>query len=106
MNRDKSIKFFWVGFKNWTPLILAVTLIFGTFYLVAQQSFRLMADDQPAEVISNAGQTSGPVEIRTSSSLFTVIYDQSGNPVSGSGLLDGQLPQVPLGVFEYPKLNF
>jgi hypothetical protein len=41
---------------------------------------------------------SGNVNINNSLAPFVIIYDKSGNIVSGSGYLNGHIPVVPYGV--------
>lgn len=93
------------------PLIagLLLTVIFGSIYGVAQQIERQGANDAPmrlasqlastsAETGANADSAGDRVDLARSLALFSVIYDSSGAPVSGTGYLDGALATLPRGV--------
>jgi hypothetical protein len=43
------------------------------------------------------------VDIATSLAPFLAIYDALGVPQASSGLLHGELPELPAGVFQYVK---
>ena len=85
-------------------------IIFGTIYAAVQQSQRSdanypqiqIAEDQAAQIKnaydSQAASSLSPVDMRSSLAPFTIIYNKTGQVVSGSGYLDGKVPQVPLGV--------
>lgn len=94
---------------NWIIASFILVIIFGTIYLVVQQSQRndanypqiQIAEDTAAAL--NAGITpqsllGSPVDINSSLAPFIVIYDKSGQVVASSGLLNGKTPSVPLGV--------
>jgi hypothetical protein len=100
----------------WLGLIIIITLIYGTIYTAAQQVQRTDANSpqiQLSEDIANslnngANPTkilSGKVDIRSSLSPFTIIYDKSGQIVSGNGYLNTKLPIVPVGVLSASQGN-
>jgi hypothetical protein len=101
--------------KRYIPFALVVvllTIIFGTAYGIGQQILRLSANDPqiqlahevatqldqgvPAENVTGAYK----VNIEQSLASFVVVYDKNGNPIAGSGYLDGARPKVPLGVLK------
>ena len=93
-------------------LLVVVTLIFGSIYLVAQQNYRQSANDpqiQLAEDVAvalNRGATpqwnaSSQIDAGSSLAPFVVIYSASGTPVAASGLINGTMPTIPIGVFSF-----
>ena len=92
-----------------------VTILCGVIYVTVQQSHRAGANDpqlQLARDISNKLKSNQPVnhlmmpdtvEISKSLAVFTVLYGNNGESIQSTGLLDGQLPKIPRGVFEYTK---
>lgn len=103
------------GWSGYATAILIVTVLSGLIYISVQQSQRSEANDpqlQIARDISDhlnknqsierlmAGDT---VEISQSLAVFEVLYDSNGEPVRSTGLLDGKLPKIPKGVFEFTK---
>jgi hypothetical protein len=99
--------------KHWLPLALAITLMCGLVYLAVQQEIRLSANDPQigmaedlATALSHGSSPQGllsarKVDIATSASAFVVAYDSAQKPVASTGLLDGQAPLLPEGVFGY-----
>ena len=82
--------------------------MFGTFYLVTQQTLRAGANDPQIQLAIdeanalNAGQTpdqtlGGRVDIDKSLAPFTIVYNAKGQPIAGSGYLGTSLPTVPFG---------
>jgi hypothetical protein len=100
--------------KKYTSLLTAMatlTVIFGTIYVVAQQSARLAANDVPTQLAQEAtdklsqGQKPADVvgkkvELAHSLNPFVIVYNQKGQPVAGSGYLHGRLPTIPYGVLK------
>lgn len=95
-----------------------LVVIFGTIYAAVQQAQRSaanypqiqMAEDTAAKVnkkgfnpqFSTIGLTE-PVDMGSSLAPFTIIYDQKGNAVSGSGYLGKKVPKAPLGILRAAK---
>jgi hypothetical protein len=100
-------------FKTWILLAFVTTALCGLVYLAVQQSLRMGANDpqiQMAEDAATQFQTgpspqtaiaSGTVNINESLSPYLIFYDPSGNPIAGTGILDGVLPNLPTGIFDY-----
>ena len=99
----------------WFGTLGLLIVIFGTIYTVVQQSQRLAANNpqiqlaedtasllqggaMPSDVIRSEIQVPSHVDLRASLAPFIVIYDKYGNPVAGTGYLNGRLPAVPVGV--------
>jgi hypothetical protein len=92
------------------------TIIIGFTYVAAQQDLRQGANDpqiqiaedtarvlerggDPREVLAQTQAT----DIAESLAPYLVVFDASGKPIAGSGLLDGNLPTLPADVFDYAK---
>lgn len=96
---------------------ILVTILSGLVYVTVQQSYRSNANDpqlQLAKDISyklEKGQLindllqSDSIEISQSLSPFVVLYDNNGNPIRSTATLDGQLPRLPKGVFDFTRKN-
>lgn len=103
--------------RHWLPLAVVITLLCGLVYLVGQQSLRQtandpqiqMAEDAAAALTSGAAPESvlpaGQVEISSSLAPFLVVYDDAGQPLAASGVLHGETPLLPSGVFDYTRQN-
>lgn len=99
------------------PLFIAATGICALIYGAVQQNYRQSLNDpqiQMAEDAANAiAQGEIPaalvphgtpvIDITKSLSPFMVIYDESDTPLESSGVLDGQPPVPPKGVFDYAR---
>jgi len=104
--------------KNWFGYSAVITLLCGIIYIVAQQNFRMSANDpqyQMAEDAANALDKgadpkslinpSAPVEISQSLSPYLVIYSTSGNMAASGATLDGKALTIPKGVIDYVNKN-
>jgi hypothetical protein len=99
--------------RVWLAIAGVATLIIGSTYAMVQQSTRLSADDLPLTTAQVAKQElqsgSNPKDIvpalktdlRTDSSVFTIITDSSKHVLASSATLDGQTPLPPNGVFGF-----
>lgn len=95
------------------PLTVVITLLTALVYIVAQQNYRISANDpqiQMAEDIAvelSSGQSfdtavsAANVDIGKSLAPYVVVFDSNGRAVAGSGMLHNQLPVLPPGIFEY-----
>ena len=45
------------------------------------------------------------VDIASSLAPYVILFDTTGKPVASSGQLDGKMPTIPPGVFEYVRQN-
>ena len=103
--------------KFWLPLAAAITLFCGLLYTVAQQSYRMDANDpqiQMAEDTARALQSGGTagllvpsekIDIAQSLAPYLIIYGSNGQPVVSNALLHGQIPTIPAGIFDYTRKN-
>ena len=102
-------------FKYFIPLAAAITLICGLVYAAVQQDIRRGANDPQIQIAEDtASRLSGgqnpadvifgnQVDISKSLAPFMMIFDDSGRIVASSANLEGRLPQVPAGVFDYVR---
>jgi hypothetical protein len=94
----------------WLPLAIIASGLCLFTYIAVQQNYRMDANDPQIEVAQNgaaalqngkspADLVSGdPVDIATSLSTFTIVFDAQGNPLASSALLNGKTPVVPQGI--------
>ena len=104
-------------FMSHAVIAIIVTILCGLIYATVQHSHRSGANDpqlQMARDISSAIQKNSnaenllpkdTVEIAESLSPFVVFYNNNGEPVQSNGLLDGSLPEMPQGVFDFARKN-
>src|SRR4051812_42163598 len=105
-------------FLKWLPLGVAIVMFSGLVYVAVQQNYRALANDpqiQIAQDISNAITQGTPpdsivppnptVDITQSLAPFVAIYNATGTPIGSSVGVDGKLPVLPGGVFDYVKMH-
>jgi len=90
-----------------------MTILCGLIYVTVQQAHRSAADDPQLQIaldmknaiegnrFPNRWMTDDSIEISRSLSVFKTLYDRNGIPVQSTGLLDGQMPKMPQGVFDF-----
>lgn len=103
--------------NKWIMLAFVVTLLLGAVYVVMQKVQRISANDPQVQMAEDASTAlskgdlpdsvvpRAQVDIASSLAPFTVVYDDSGQVVASSGLLHGQPPVFPLGVFDYVRAH-
>jgi len=86
-------------------------------YLVVQQVLRQDANDPQIQMAEDtvqalAGGASvesimpvNQVDLAQSLAPFVIVYDEGGVPLTSSGQLHGQIPAIPMGVFDYVRQN-
>jgi hypothetical protein len=101
--------------KAWFPAAFLATALAGLVYVAVQQSYRQSANDPQVQMAEDAALTiqdgaktqslnlSGTVSIEKSLSPYLVFYNDSGTPTGGNGLLHGQFPTLPQGVFDHAR---
>ncbi len=101
----------------WLPFVALATLLCLIIYIAVQQDIRISANSpqiqmaEDATTALNNGLTpsslvpASTVNISQSLSAFLAIFDESGKTQVSSGLLDGTLPSLPTGVFDYTRRN-
>lgn len=103
--------------RQWLAVVGVATLVLGAAYAMVQQSTRLSANDLPLNSAQIAKQElqngSSPKDVvpslktnlRTDTSIFIVITDNSQHVLASSAVLDGQTPLPPEGVFSFTTYN-
>jgi hypothetical protein len=108
----------WVGiFKRWILTVFVATVLAGLTYAAVQQSYRQSANDPQIQMVEDASTAiasgmapqsviaSSSIDIAQSLAPYMVVYDASGTPVAGNGMLNGALPSLPSGIFAYVSKN-
>ena len=71
-----------------------------------QQNLRQSANDPQIQMAEDGITENLPtIDISKSLAPFEIIFDESGNPISSSGILNGAIPTIPSGIFQYVR-NF
>ena len=102
---------------RWLPLGVAATLVIGTAYVFAQQSYRQGANDPQIMVARDiatkiasgtaADQLVSKEQVDPSASLapFVIVFDAQGTVVVSSATLGGSTPVPPRGVLAAAKAS-
>jgi len=99
---------------NYFTAMVIITIMTGLIYVNVQQAYRTNANDPQIQLANeiNANLKAGrpidglwpdSIEIQTSLGIFAALYDEHAQPLKSSALLDGKIPQLPPGVFEFTK---
>jgi hypothetical protein len=106
-----------IGIAPHFAALIVITVLCGLIYAAVQQTYRSSADDPQIQIaldIKNAIEnnhsvvkwmTDDSVEISQSLSVFKTLYNKNGEPVQSSGFLNGHLPQLPRGVFDFANTH-
>jgi sensor histidine kinase regulating citrate/malate metabolism len=100
--------------KLWIPLALAITLLSGTIYLVAEQILRQSANDPQVQLAEDDAKelasgkqantnVTNPININESLSTFVLVFDKDKKIVVSSASLDNATPELPNGVLDSAK---
>ena len=101
--------------RHWLPLAVVIVLLCGLIYLTVQQSLRMGANDPQIQMAEEAATSlaaggtpvsilpATQLDISTSLAPFLVVYSDTGEPLASSGLLDGAVPLLPAGIFDYTR---
>jgi hypothetical protein len=104
-------------FKTWILFAFLAAAMCGLVYLAVQQSLRIGANDPQIENAEDAAMMlgngvpiasvvpAGSIDIASNLGTYMVLFDASGNPISGDARLDGAMPNLPPGVFAYTKTH-
>ena len=98
--------------KQWLTLIIAITCIYFTIYVVIQQDIRIGAYDPQIQLAEDTAKNLNnyiqpvylpKIDIAQSLGILMIIYDGQGHIESSNGTLNGELPQIPFGVLTMAK---
>lgn len=113
----KSTKVFLSFIKLFLPIAAASTIILTLLYLSVQQNYRQSANDPQIQLSEDSAQAlaqgknisdfqmTQKIEISQSLAPFIMVFDDNGNLSASTGVLHGQTPQVPSGIFFNTKLS-
>jgi hypothetical protein len=102
-------------FLLWIPFAVAITLLCGLVYAAVQQDLRIGANDPQIQIAEDAAQAlaagANPqnivpqyqTDIATSLSPYIILFNDQGQAVLSSAILNGKAPAVPSGVFDYAR---
>lgn len=91
------------------------TILALALYAIPQQVLRNGANDPQiqmatdlaakleAGVTPTAAMPTGDVDMARSLAPFLIVYNDAGQPLGSTGRLDGQIPVLPAGVFDYVR---
>lgn len=92
-------------------LVVASTIVSGLVLVAVQQNYRQSANDpqiqDARDVVTalNAGQqlnlAPDGTDVATSLSPFIMLFDKDGNALGSNATLNGNMPQLPKGVFAW-----
>jgi len=103
--------------KYWLVLAIMVSGLSGLVYAAIQQNIRIAANDPQIQMAEDAatklanGQSvqqvipADRVDIARSLAPYIIVYDASGKPLASTALLNGQVPTIPVGVFDEVRHN-
>ena len=105
-------------FIAWLPLAFIATFFAFLSYGLAQQTARQGANDPQiqmaedgARAIENGASPTAAVgdapviDFSKSLAPFVIVFDNNGKPIASSGNLNGAVPPLPSGVFDYTRLT-
>lgn len=92
-----------------------LSVVLGLVYASVQQGYRLGANDPQIALATGIRErmtshlpvdhyfTTDSIDLSRSLGVFAVFYNQRGEPLKSSALLDGKMPQVPAGVLDFVR---
>lgn len=102
---------------NYFLLVTILSIVMLLIYATVQQSYRTAADDPQIQMAQDASAKieqgkpadnifqTDTIDIAHSLSPFIVLYDAAGTPLESTGYLNGKMPKLPPGVFDFAKKN-
>ena len=100
---------------RWIPLALTISCLCGLLYVTVQQVLRQSANDPQIQVAEDTAAaldnhqniviSNNKIDLTKSLSPFTMIFDKNGKMTSSEAELDGQIPVIPSGAFDYVAQN-
>lgn len=99
--------------RNWLVIAILTTALCGLIYLTIQQNYRQGANDPQIQIAEDLSQDLAAgkkieevipktqVDISKSLAPFVIIFDSGKRPTASNAVLDGKIPTLPTGVFDY-----
>ncbi len=112
MKHRKILKHLTHSFDLWFPLVITLTMVTMFVFIGVQFSARTGANDPQVqmadEVVQSLSKDIVPaifmsedtIAIESDLSPYIVVFDANRSPIMGNGLLNGELPTLPSGVFD------
>ncbi len=106
------MKFLVRTFVAWLPLAVAITGLCLLVYATVQQNYRQSLNDPQIQMAEDTAAAldrgvsyqelvaKSQIDIAHSLAPWLAIYDSEKKPLASSGILDGEAPLPPAGVFE------
>ena|SRR5258706_2575189 len=94
-----------------------ITVLSAFIYVSVQQVHRSGANDPQSGIAGDISDklkqgwtidkwfNNDTIEISQNLSLFSTLFDSKGEPIRSTGLLDGKMPHLPNGVFDFARTN-
>lgn len=99
----------------WLTLVFVISVLCGFFYVSIQQTLRIGANDPQIQIAEDVVTTlnkanqlptlSPVVDIKKSLATFVIITDKQGKTITSTAQLNGQIPSIPQGVFQYAQTH-
>lgn len=98
---------------KWLPLFVVIVGMGALMYVCIHQTIRAGMNEPQIQIVADAvdrlssggapadviPREDGSIDLRSSLAPFIGVYDESGQPVETNGVLGGELPKPPVGVF-------
>lgn len=96
---------------------IIVTVVLLVLYTSVQQSYRSAANDPQIQIARDVCDALGKgrsinrlfsadtIDLSQSLAVFTEIFDKNGKPLQSTGFINGSLPKLPAGVFDFTNAN-
>jgi len=101
--------------RIWIPIAISITALCLLVYASVQQNYRQSANDPQIQISEdlannlNNGKnidllvSKEKIDISKSLAIYVMVFDNNGNVLSSSAILEGKDPKVPVGVLSYAK---
>src|ERR1035437_8806059 len=98
---------------NFLSPLAIITVIMGLINVTVQQSYRMGANDPQIQIAQDISDrlsrgrsvdayfAGDSLDISRSLAVFSTLYNPAGQPLRATGLLNGKMPQLPSGVFDF-----
>lgn len=95
-------------------VMVIITIVMALIYASVQQTYRSNANDPQVQLAHDLrdrlqkGESlafDDTVDLGSSLSIFKETYDRDGSPLQSTAFINGRIPRLPKGVFEYARAN-